>query len=211
MRAFKTQSLAALAAASLCLAGAASAAPVTVNLDAFSFAGGGQDDFADATLDEGDVAFAETGPLSITFSNLIVSNGATEADIDFDGLFFSADTVFNEVLSVDLTFSITATILSVDIDSTGADPGMTFQLSGVNGTSGAIPVDATGDIPFDMGTIPVFLAGQPYTLTHNLPTASFGPYFQIDEFEISPVPLPAGGVLLIGGLFGLHLLRRRRG
>jgi hypothetical protein len=68
-----------------------------------------------------------------------------------------------------------------------------------------------------MGTIGRFRAGEAYTLTHNAaaqPNANrVSGFFQIDEFEVSlaPIPLPAGAVLLLGGLAALVGVRRMKG
>jgi hypothetical protein len=188
------------------------AAATTMNLDYDLFADGGQDDFADDLLNEGDIAFAETGPIAVTFSNIVTGNGAAAAPIDYDGIFFSNTRWYNAVKSVDLTFAVDTVIDAYDIDFTTARRGSYFQISGVNGTTGQNRVARQGDFTFDMGSIDVFLAGETYTLTH---TAGGRGFFQIDEFSVSlpAVPLPAAGMMLLGGmglLAGLQRMRRTR-
>jgi hypothetical protein len=192
---------------------AGTASAVTMNLDYDFFVDGGQDDFFDEQLDEGDQAFAETGPISVTFSNIVTSSGAPSANINTDGIFFSSDPSFNEVVSVDMVFSVDTIIDWVDIDFTLASSGAFFQISGANGTSGQIAVDQTDDVLFDMGTLDRFLAGETYTLTHNVTGYE---YFQIDEFEVSfaPIPVPLSAALLLGGLgtlVGVRRLKRAAG
>lgn len=140
--------------------------------------------------------------------------------VDEDGIFFGR-TGDLEIVSVDLIFDIPTIILGYDIDFVGdaiefeaevLGNRSFLQLSGPNGTSGQNFFDDEGNFVFDMGTIDRFLPGVAYTLTHNIRDfgmdpedpdpflAGFDFISQIDEFEVQAVPLPASGVLLIGGL-----------
>jgi hypothetical protein len=164
---------------------APTASAVTINLDDFSFADGGQDDFTDGFVNEGDVAVAEDGSVSITFSNIVTADGPAAGRVDLDGPFFSFFRGQPLIASMDLVFSEDVIIDSVDIDFGSGSSGMFFQLSGVNGTSGQIAVDVPTDVPFDMGTIGRFRAGEAYTLTHNAaaqPNANrVSGFFQIEK------------------------------
>ncbi len=186
----------------------ANALTVTMNLDD-DLPPEGQADFADETLDNGDSAIA--GPFSITFTNVVTSDGLPGAQVDSDGIFFGVDPFDFAVVSMDLVFGIDTVILSYDIDYVFLeDPTNTaaFMLSGVNGDSGWNDFDAISDFGFDMGTIPVFLAGETYSLTHNVSGIDVS---QIDELVLwSQVPLPGTGLSLLCALVGGAALSRRR-
>lgn len=166
-------------------------------------------DLSDGVVDDGDQSV--NGGIAITFSNIIGSDGGDFGNVDTDGIFFSNTGRFSEVSQLDITFDSNVIFEEYDIDFENARRNSGFVISGVNGTSGLNLWGRTGRFAFDMGTIPVFLAGEAYTLTHDLSGRRFS---QIDEIVVSvaPVPLPAGGLLLLGALAtgGLVLRRRKR-
>ncbi|RVU35178.1 hypothetical protein EOI86_20390 [Hwanghaeella grinnelliae] len=186
----------------------------TINLTTFSFADGGQDDFFEnGFLENGEVVFDnEGGPVSITFSNLQTSNNLGGGIVDRNGVFFGDDPLTNIVFSVDLTFSVPVIITSFRVTNLDDDvTGSFLQLSGVNGTSGPVNLEGFGEMPVDMGTIPVFLPDTPYTLTHTVSgIRQFVQIGRIDLQEVTAVPLPATAFFLIGAVAGLCLLRGRR-
>ncbi|MEL6219364.1 MAG: hypothetical protein AAFR79_13000 [Pseudomonadota bacterium] len=211
---------------------AGSAPAVTLNLDTDD-PPEGQSDFQNTApgfppdigfLENGDRAVA--GDFGITFENVETPPNDPQppgGGVDEDGIFFGR-TGDLEVVSVDLIFDVPTVILSYDIDFVGDavafeaeffDNRSSFQLSGPNGTSGQNFFDTEGDFSFDMGTIPFFAPGVAYTLTHTVP--DFGPGLagfdfitQIDEFEVTAVPLPMPAAMLLTGL-ALLGWRARRG
>ncbi|MEL6209677.1 MAG: hypothetical protein AAFR44_05740, partial [Pseudomonadota bacterium] len=214
------------------IAGSAHAVPLNLDNDDPPE---GQADFQDPDpnfppgigfVNDGDRAVA--GRYGVTFQNVNVNmpgfGGPVPpgGGVDGDGIIFGR-TGDLDVVSFDLFFDIETIILSYDIDFVGFEveeaaffgERSSFQIAGPNGTSGENFFDETGNFAFDMGTIPVFLPGVAYTLTHTVPDfgAPFGGFdfvTQIDEFEVVFIPLPAPAFLLLGAL-GLLALRRRAG
>lgn len=153
------------------------------------------------------------GGITLTFSNIVTADGSPRGDVDGDGIFFSTDNRFNDVVQLDLTFNRNVIWDEYDIDFEQTGANRWFQVAGSNGTSGLNTWGTTGRFDFDMGSIPVFLAGVNYTLTHNVPNNPNNNRYrfsQIDEIVVTAVPVPASGVLL-GSAIGLgYLVRRRR-
>ncbi|MEO1679792.1 MAG: hypothetical protein AAFU80_16745 [Pseudomonadota bacterium] len=193
------------AAIAVALGAAAPASAVTVNFDSDD-----QPDFFDGFLNPGDQA--TDGGVTVTFSNIVPSNGngQNRARVDDDGLFFGTRTNRAYAVSFDLAFSRDVIITGYDIDFERSR-GAAFVISGANGVSGSNTFSQTGNFAFDMGTIPVFLAGETYTLTHTGLTGN--ELSQIDEFEVEfvqPIPLPAALPALAVAFGALALFRRRR-
>lgn len=186
----------------------------TINLNTLSFADGGQDDFFEnGFLENGEVVFDnEGGPISITFSNLQTSDRTGGGIVDRNGVFLGDDPLRNIIVSVDLTFSVPVKINAFRVSEVVGDlAGSFLQLSGVNGTSGRVNLFGFGQMPVDMGTIPVFLPDTPYTLTHTVSgIRQFVQIGSIELQEVTAVPLPATAFLLIGAVAGLCLLRGRK-
>ena len=179
----------------------AQAAPLTLDLDDADVA-----NFADGTVDDGDRAVV--GPVSLTFSDVRTFNGSTGGFVDFDGIGFGREGSL--VVSLGLTFGVDTVITGYDIDYNDVrnDLDTFFRISGPNGVSGLNPLTRTGVYAFDMGTIPLFLAGETYVLTHDIPAGEGAS--QIDEFFVTaPVPLPLPAGALLAGLGALALVRRR--
>ncbi|MGZ2256105.1 VPLPA-CTERM sorting domain-containing protein [Roseobacter sp. A03A-229] len=161
-------------------------------------------DFADRSLNNGDTV--SDGPFSLTFQN-IDANGRDEALLVGGSIILGRIT--GDLASVDLTFNIDTVIETYGIGVT--DPG-TFQITGRNGTSGSNSLQKTGANTFDMGTIPVFRAGETYTLTHTVTGASLAELNALGLSHppsVTAVPLPASLPLLLAGFGAIALLRRR--
>lgn len=60
---------------------------------------------------------------------------------------------------------------------------------------------------FELFRVPV--GGLPFTLVHSLAQPGFSHFSTFGGTSPSPVPLPAGGLLLLAGLCGLIAMRRR--
>jgi hypothetical protein len=120
-----------------------------------------------------------SGGITVTFSNVVVSDGGPTGDVEDTGILFSGivDPTYTDVISVDLTFSHDVQISSYIIGGReDISVGRFVVLTGTNGMSAENTVPALSGsaftevlLPFDPGSIPVFKAGQPYTLSHNLP------------------------------------------
>ncbi len=190
---------------------ASSAGALTIDIES-----GDQADLADGLLDDGDTAVS--GPLTITFSNIVTSDGIPGALVDSDGIFFGRDPFAFAVVSMDMTFSAPIVLTAYDIDFIFPDPATdtaTFQILGPGGTATGemdfLPDISTGPrLPFDMGTIAFFAPGEIYTFIHTVKGEAVS---QIDEFDFRVVPLPPSLALLGSSLavFGLAGWRRRSG
>lgn len=179
----------------------AQAATVTLDLGRNDVA-----DFRDTKLNNGDRATA--GDFVLTFQN-VRTRSDTQSSVSSSGINISSS-FDNTIMTVDLIFNIDTLIDTYNIGFTNTR-GTTFQLSGVNGTSGLNSFGSPGPSLFDMGTIPVFLAGETYTLTH---TVGGGKVALIKSFGLSNappavIPLPASLPLLLAGLGVFGILRRR--
>ncbi|MEM9638969.1 MAG: VPLPA-CTERM sorting domain-containing protein, partial [Pseudomonadota bacterium] len=148
------------------------------------------------------------GGFTLTFKS-VVARDATR------GLVLPSGTIFGEwhafgIISVGLTFNTDTIIHNYDLGYSNAT-GHIFQISGVNGTSGRNDFGTEGRSTFDMGTIPVFLAGETYTLTHTI--RGSGHVAMLRGLQVSSppavVPLPASLPLLLAGVGAVALLRRR--
>lgn len=195
----------------------------------------GQTDFQDDFVQDGDRAVA--GPFGITFRNIVTPvfpDPPGPADppppggfVDEDGLVFGR-TGDVEIVSVDLVFDIPTRILEYDIDFVGEAVAFdadvlgfrsAFEISGPNGTSGRNFFDAVGRFAFDMGSIPIFLPGETYRLSHDIfdygqltgdpEEAGFDFVTQIDELVLATIPIPAPAALLLTALGALAAVRRR--
>lgn len=159
--------------------------------------------FADRYVNNGDTVSA--GGFSLTFQNTQTLGGSAEVDVS--GIYLGF--IGRELLvSVDLVFGVDTIIDTYSIGiATRSDE---FQLSGANGTSGRNEIGSRSTFAFDMGTIPVFLAGETYTLTHNAGFASISAFGLSSPPSPAAVPLPASLPLLLAGFGAIGLLRRRR-
>ncbi|WP_195822746.1 VPLPA-CTERM sorting domain-containing protein [Roseobacter sp. MH60115] len=176
----------------------------TVTMDLTNTVPGFQDGF----VNSGDTVRADG--FSLTFRN-IEANGFSYSKVDSDGTWFGLS-AGGEITSVDLVFGVDTIVETYDIGfglGTGADTAA-FQISGANGTSGLNSLDPGGTYAFDMGTIPVFLAGETYTLTNNALFATIAAFELSSPQSPSVVPLPASLPLLLAGFGAIGLLRRRR-
>lgn len=198
------------------LAAAGTAWAVTVPLDTRAF--------TDGSLDNNDfVVFG--GGVTMTFANIVGDTGPS-ATVDFDGIFFgprSSPPFPNQgISSVDVVFSADVLINSYTV-SFAVTPALetgTFSLSGSNGVTGANDASTVGTFAFDSGSVPVFQAGQTYSLSSfvTLPGGSNpndpSDFFQLKEFDVTVraevIPLPASVFLLMGALGGMALWGRRR-
>lgn len=164
-------------------------------------------DFADSQLNNGDTTSA--GGFSLTFQNT-QANFSSYAAVSFVGIEFGNFAV--QIASVDLIFGIDTIIdrYAPDPFFRPGDTAGAFRLKGINGRSGLNSFASPR--AFDMGTIPVFLAGETYTLTHTLSGPNSATLTSLHVSSPPPpavVPLPASLPLLLAGLGAVALLRRR--
>lgn len=166
-------------------------------------------------LDSGDSM--TVGGVTLTFSNVVVADGSSSGDVESAGILLSStnDVSLSDVISFDFSFSHDVQISDYSIGLHEDVPASSFfTISGVNGTSGnnSIPegtlfVEQT--FGFDAGTIPVFLSGQSYSFTHNLP-ADGDPLFDLGGFTVTSVPEPGSAGLVALSVLGLVVRRRRK-
>ncbi|MEO0363550.1 MAG: VPLPA-CTERM sorting domain-containing protein [Pseudomonadota bacterium] len=209
-----------LAAASLAVCLAAPAHAVVANLQFDT----GAPDLADRFLDEGDQS-SDNG-VTMTFFDLVVSDGSSSSLLDSDGIFFSTNADFDDIVQLSFSFDTDVIWFDYDVDFSELAfpdepfpfPGFPFdptpaflslepfffQVAGSNGVSGPNELGPEGRFRFDMGSIPFFKAGETYTLTHNLGDLAV----QIDEIDVVVTPLPASALMLLGGLGAFGLFRR---
>ncbi len=192
----------ALVCAFTALALPAQAATVKLNLNRNSVP-----DFADTGVHNGDTARA--GDFALTFQNIRVRDGSARGSVFSSGISLSGG-FDNTIVTADLIFGTDTIITRYDLGFTNSGPA-TFQLSGVNGTSGLNSLASAGTSVFDMGTIPVFLAGVSYTLTHTVTTARTAQLRALYLASPPPavIPLPTSLPLLLAGVGAVAILRRR--
>jgi hypothetical protein len=167
-----------------------------------------QEDFYDGELQSGDQAFS--GPLMVTFDDLITSNGDPEAEIDQDGFYFSRSSNLNfyDIISVSLSFNMDVRLLNVDIDyDENSQNGEFWFVEGIKRSGNML--GKVGNITYDAGTIPFFKADTKYTIYHNLTGDDL---FQIDELilETIEVPEPASLSFMLLSLYGCFSARRKK-
>lgn len=175
----------------------AQAATVTLDLT------GNVPNFADSQLNNGDTTTA--GGFSLTFQNVQTQFGENAVVVGEGPVF--GKIIIGAALSVDLVFSVDTVIDSYAIGIAGFS-GEVFQLTGVNGVSGLNGLGSFGTSAFDMGTIPAFLAGEAYTLTHTVSFFAIISAFGVSSPPPAVVPLPASLPFLLAGLGVLGILRR---
>ncbi|MGJ8679914.1 PEP-CTERM sorting domain-containing protein [Paraglaciecola sp.] len=176
------------------------AAIITLDLDSDD-----QASFSDDLLQNGEQAFS--GPLVVTFSNLITSDGSSAAGIDSDGLYFSSDPNYSEIVSVTLLFNIDVVLRNVDIDYDENNQNGNFWFTQGSHRSGNM-LGKIGNVNYEAGAIPFFRANTAYTIHHNLTDDNF---FQIDELilETVNVPEPSSLSVVFLSITSLFLIRRR--
>ena len=170
--------------------------------------------FADG-LNDGDSVTVDG--ITLTFFNVVVSNGSSFGDVEAAGILMSSSTdpSLTDVIRFDFSFSQEVQISAYTIGVHEDVPlGSFFSVSGTNGTSGnnTIPdgsMFADQTFVFDPGTIPAFEAGQVYSFTHNLPVSG-DPLFNFKGFTVSSVPEPSSTGLISLGILLFALRRKRR-
>ena len=175
----------------------AQAATVTLDLTSNAPA------FADERVNSGDTVSA--GPFSLTFQSVQTLDNTPAFSLSLGMLLGNAE---GFIASLDLIFNIDTVIETYGVGSGGQATG-SFQISGPNGASGLNAFQTPGTNVFDMGTIPVFLAGETYTLTHDAAVAFLDAFELSRPASVAPVPLPASLPLLLAGFGAVALLRRR--
>ena len=175
----------------------AQAATVTLDLTSNAPA------FADERVNSGDTVSA--GPFSLTFQSVQTLDNTPAFSLSLGMLLGNAE---GFIASLDLIFNIDTVIETYGVGSGGQATG-SVQISGPNGASGLNAFQTPGTNVFDMGTIPVFLAGETYTLTHDAAVAFLDAFELSRPASVAPVPLPASLPLLLAGFGAVALLRRR--
>lgn len=170
-----------------------------------------QSDFADGVLNAHDKAF--DGGLTLTFTNIIGSDGLPGSYIGSNGIYLSNDRHTFDAVSFDLVFSADTVLIGYDIDNERTRNG-SFLISGSDGASGPNALYKTGRFAFDMGSLAYFAAGETYSLTHTgLGRRGFA---AIDEFDYTliesipaTVPAPPTAPLMLAGMLGVLSVVRR--
>ncbi|WP_299957177.1 PEP-CTERM sorting domain-containing protein [uncultured Roseobacter sp.] len=188
-----------LITALLCAFTTLPAQAATVTLDLTSNAPA----FADRSVDSGDTVSAV--PFSLTVQSVQTLDNSPAFSLS-SGLMLGRSIGF--IVSLDLVFNIDTVIDTYGVSS-ASQGGGSFQISGSNGTSGLNAFQTPGTNVFEMGTIPVFLAGQTYTLTHDASVAFLNAFGLSSPPPVAPVPVPASLPLLLAGFGTVALLRRR--
>ena len=134
-----------------------------------------------------------------------------------DGDFFEIGYATEVILTFGTLFSGSGAITEVTFGDAAAWPETVAIFVGMLGGSDWNPVDPTvisnadaqGPDGFTFTFDGVFDAVRIADLTGVEVGGTGG--FDIDSVRVAPIPLPAGGVLLLGALGGLAALRRKRG
>ncbi len=142
--------------------------------------------------------------ITITFSNVVVSDGSGAGDVEADGILISGSTnpSFSDVTSFDFSFDTDVFLNAYTIGLHEDVPaGRSLTVIGGGGVSGnnAIPVGTSfteQTFAFDSGTISFFESGQVYSFSHDLPEAG-DPLFNLKGFTVSAVPEP-GAISILG-------------
>lgn len=168
------------------------------------------------SLDDNDLFLVQTG----TPTNAFVPNDDPSPGGAFGEVFLTGDFIANSAMG--LTFDKDLNSISFDIaDIDGSDDQaeiFTFEFL-FNGSSLSTTVVTAGDPNTGDGVItPISFGGQRFdevlitNRTVGDPTGANRPNigWGIDNINASPVPVPAGVVLLVSGLGGLAFMRRRK-
>jgi formylglycine-generating enzyme len=136
--------------------------------------------------------------VTMTITNVLATDGGSSAAVEDWGILFGTDPLYDDVESLGISFNVDVKITSYMIGSREDVPaGMHFTVTGPNGTSGQNPVPPFSGfteqeitLPFVEGGLQVLKAGQTYTITHNLGSATMeDPIFHLESLFVTPVDL----------------------
>ncbi|MFL4469042.1 VPLPA-CTERM sorting domain-containing protein [Tateyamaria armeniaca] len=168
----------------------------------------------------GPTAFTETADgVTFTFSNPI-SRGTNQFSLGSTGVAVGGGGVsafsFDFSVDQDVTLSsysgynrgagLVDPSLSLSLGATVIDSGVAFSGTGSNASAAMVEM-------FSGGAMPLLTAGVTYSVSVNNPSATTLGFLTAIEFETvaaPPVPLPAGLPLLLAGLGGFAVMRRRQ-
>jgi len=157
--------------------------------------------------------------ITLTFSNVVVSDGSATGDVENVGILLSStdEAGLQDVHSFDFSFSHDVVVSQYTIGAReDVHSNSVFVVTRPNGTSGNNVIPAGSQFTdsvhtFDEGTIPFLQAGQVYSFSHNLPNnASDDPLFNLRSFSVTAVPEPSSASLLLMGALGLVVCRVRK-
>ncbi len=127
--------------------------------------------------------------ITITFTDVENYEGSSKVYVDGDGI--TLGTSGQSASSFDITFDQNVIIDQYTVGYRNSGTTGALTLAGSNGTSGSNDMSTTGTFSFDAGSIPVFVAGQAYTLTHTINGLSQLKMLEVSLAATDPSP---GGV-----------------
>lgn len=154
--------------------------------------------------DYADVLGASTNQLgSVPAGTATVSGNLTAPNDNIDAYFFAIDAQTELVSASITTEGDSASMFATLLDSTGTEVFLEFFDS-----NGTVDLLTLADTPLQAGTYN-FAVGFVAFASATPPAVSWTTNSVINALPASPVPLPAGLPLLLAGLGGLAIVRRR--
>ncbi|MFL4471479.1 choice-of-anchor C family protein [Tateyamaria armeniaca] len=153
-----------------------------------------------------------SGSVDVVDTLWIAQEGSQAVDLDGSAVGSIFQTITDLIVGTSYTISFYMSgnpdgpppVKSMDVSVGANTAGYTFDMSGGNAETGV----------WELNTFTFTAAATSEVLTFASTTGGSAYGAAVDDVSIAPsiapVPLPAGGLMLVGGLVGLAALRRRR-